>query len=278
MMTTILRCVPITMAVLLSGTTATAYAEIYKWIDEKGQVHFSDKKHAAEEAKLLVDSASIEEQPNIIVLVAEADAMLGKQFTTPQGKVPAITAGQWGVGNSKMKTSSLLRFDFSPLIAHLRSQPQLQLFRARLLLFANLDEKLYGQGTANQELPGHSTKSGDNAFYLKPVHNSWQEYTVTWDEFYQDGAYTPAAVRKSPGVTAPGSGDQRDKNYEIDVMPIIDYINRVNLNTLSLEMSLQRGSRMAEVTFYSREAAPELRPRIEVELFDSNLNPQPKNH
>src|SRR5690606_19248404 len=100
----------------------------------------------------------------------------------------------------------------------LHRNPQKKLLRATLRLYANTEDKLYGQ---SKEDAGHSGKNGDNAFYLKPVHNNFEESIVTWVSFFDQSHYTPAAVRNLSTVTAPASDDDNRKDYEIDVLPLI---------------------------------------------------------
>ncbi len=245
-----------------------AHAEIYKWVDENGRVHFSDKKHAADNAQPLY-AEQLNSDPNVVVITAEADAMIGEHWLRPRGSLNILSAGQWQVGNRRQKNNSLLRFDFADLISRLRANPNLSIRRAELLLFANTEENVYNSDGKNSEPPGHSNLAGDNAFYLKAVHNNWQESDILWKTFYNSDNYTPASVRNVPVLSVPGSGKDNTKDFVIDFQPIIHYVDQTNLRTLSLEMSLQRSSRMAQVSFYSHESPLEKRPRIEVELFDA---------
>lgn len=67
---------------LLYGLTGTAYAEIYKWVDENGKVHFSDKEvPQAEQIKL--SDPSVETDNNAEVeRINENIERLNKQAET----------------------------------------------------------------------------------------------------------------------------------------------------------------------------------------------------
>lgn len=268
---------PALYSLLLGGLffLQPAYAEIYKWVDAQGRVHFSDKRHADERAKLLDDDKSASVKDNQLILFPEADALLGRRQIQPQGHTPILSAGLWAATGVTQKYQSILRFDLTELIKVINNNPEKKLYRATLKLSANTDDKLYGQGSANNETPGHSTLSGDNAFYLKPVHNSWSEDSVTWANFYTENNYTPSMIRNLPAISVDGSDGDAKKDFAIDVLPLFKQIAKSNINTLTLEISLQRKVKMAEVTFFSREAAAEKRPTLIIEFFDSGLNAAP---
>ncbi|WP_437646342.1 DNRLRE domain-containing protein [Sorangium sp. So ce362] len=93
---------------------------------------------------------------------------------TNNGSSPNMTAGVWTAGGTSYVNRSLFRFDLSTIPAGSTIE------RARLSLYADPDARIYGQGTANGLLPGHSTYGGSNAFLLQRVTSAWQENTVTW--------------------------------------------------------------------------------------------------
>ncbi|WP_187407941.1 DNRLRE domain-containing protein [Saccharophagus sp. K07] len=248
------------LAFVLGG--AGAHGEIYKWVDAQGQVHFSDKRYANEKAKR-IDAEVVQEQqnPNQFVFYPDADALLQQNQKKPLGTSTALSAGHSQQGQN----ISLIRFDVASLLEELHRNPNKKLLRATLRLYANADDRLYGQNTTAEA--GHFGKNGDNAFYLKPVHNNFEEKTVTWADFFDQSHYTPAAVRNLPSVTAPSSNEDNLKDYEIDVLPLIQQLMAANLRQFTLEMRLQRTSGRGQVTFFSREADPAKRPSLTVELF-----------
>lgn len=247
-----------------------ARAEIYKWVDAKGQVHFSDKRYAQEGAERLNDEPLLTQQnDNQFLFQPEADALLRQNQREPLGLSSALSAGQWSQSGTSYQNVSVMRFEVGPLLETLHRNPNKKILRATLMLYANTDDALYGQ-RVSQETGGHSSKGGDNAFYLKPVHNNFDEKTVTWQTFYDASNYTPAAVRSLPGIAVPGSGDDNQKNYAIDVLPLVQKLMEANLRQVTLEMRLQRTSGRAQVTFYSREAEVGKRPSLQVELYNAD--------
>lgn len=253
------------MALPLGG-----WGEIYKWVDAKGQVHFSDKRYANEQAKRVDEEPLLSQQgDNQFIFQPEADALLRQNQNQPLGLSTALSAGNWSQSGTRYQSVSLMRFEVGPLLEELHRNPQKKLLRATLSLYANADDKLYGQGVSNQEPPGHSSKGGDNAFYLKPVHNNFEEATVTWGSFFDQSNYTPSAIRSLPAITVSGSGEDPQKNYEIDMLPLLQKLMEANLRQVTLEMRLQRTSGRAQVTFFSREAEVSKRPTLQAELFDS---------
>lgn len=246
----------------------TAQGEIYKWVDAKGQVHFSDKRYASGQAKRMDDTPLLTQQNgNQFIFLPEADSLLRQNQSEPLGLSTALSAGQWSQSGTSYQNVSVMRFEIGPLLEELHRNPQKKLLRATLLLYANLDDTLYGQGVT-QETAGHSSKGGDNAFYLKPVHNNFDEQTATWDSFFNPSNYTPTAVRSLPGIAVPGSDEDNQKNYTIDVLPLVQKLMEANLRQITLEMRLQRTSGRAQVTFYSREAEVDKRPSLRVELYN----------
>lgn len=267
------RCIPSVLWLCLLILPVTGSAEIYKWVDANGKVHFSDKKHAHEQAKRLDSEAEIDvaEQKNRLILYPEADALLSQNSTSPQGNSRALSAGSWHVGGTTMQTTSLLRFDLSELLSLVNGKPGKRIASAQLILRANTDDKLYGQGVNNQEAPGHSAAKGDNAFYLMPTHNSWQENAVTWSDFYSSSHYTPTAIRNLPSIAVPGTTNPA-QDFDIDVKDLLQALFKANIRELTLEMKLQRLPSMAQVTFHSREADSESRPHLVITLIDGGGN------
>lgn len=248
-------------------------AEIYKWVDAKGQVHFSDKRYADDRAKRIDDAQLLTQQNgNQFTFQPDADALLRQNQDQPLGLSTALSAGNWSQGGTSYQNVSVMRFEVGPLMEEMNRNPQKKLLRATLHLHANSDDKLYGQGVSNQEPAGHSSKGGDNAFYLKPVHNNFEEANVTWSSFFNQSNYTPNAVRSLPGIAVPGSEDNPQKNYEIDALPLVEKLMAANLRQITLEMRLQRTSGRAQVTFFSREAEVDKRPTLRVELFSDEPN------
>lgn len=257
--------------ILVMALPLNGRAEIYKWVDAKGQVHFSDKRYANEQAKRVDDTPLITQQNgNQFIFLPEADALLRQNQREPLGLSTALSAGQWSQSGSSYQNVSVMRFEVGPLLEELHRNPQKKILRATLLLYANTDDTLYGQGVS-QQAAGHSSKGGDNAFYLKPVHNNFDEKTATWEAFFNSSNYTPAAVRNLPGIAVPGSDDDNEKNYEIDALPLVQKLMEANLRQITLEMRLQRTSGRAQVTFYSREAEEGKRPSLQVELYNSDI-------
>lgn len=265
-MPTVKRCA---MLLCLSLPSVSAAAEVYKWVDANGRVHFSDRKHAAEQAQRVDAQPEAESAAdNRLVLYPEADAMLRQSASSAQGSTPVLSAGNWSVGGSAAQTTSVLRFELSDLLSAVHGAPGKRLASAELLLFANTDNKIYGQGANNQQPAGHSTYKGDNAFYLKPSHNSWSEAEVTWSEYYSSSHYLPSAIRNLPSLTVAGS-ESADQNFTIDVRQLVEQLLKNNLREITIEMKLQRLPPMAQVTFHSREAEAHLRPRLVVQLLDA---------
>lgn len=255
--------------ICLAALPLIGQAEIYKWVDAKGNVHFSDKRYADEKAQRIDEVTQVTQQNgNQFIFQPEADALLRQNQTQPLGLSTALSAGQWSQGGTSYQNVSVMRFEVGPLLEEMHRNPQKKLLRATLLLYANADDKLYGQGVTNQEAPGHSAKGGDNGFYLKPAHNNFDENTTTWESFFDANNYTPTAVRSLPSIAVPGSDQDNQKNYEIDVLPLVQKLMDANLRQITLEMRLQRTSGRAQVTFYSREAEVDKRPSLQVELYD----------
>lgn len=245
-----------------------AVAEIYKWVDADGRVHFSDKKHANEKAKRLdVPPEDLASSKNRLILYPDADTLLSQNKNTAQGNARALSAGNWSVGGTSVQHTSLLRFDFTELLSVVNGDAGKRIASAKLYLYANTDDKLYGQGVNNQEPPGHSTLKGSNAFYLIPAHNSWQESQVTWPDYYSNSHYTPSAIRSLPSITVEASSSAAE-DYEVDMKSLTSKIVKNNIRELTLEMKLQRLPPMAQVTFYSKEAVADKRPRLIIELVD----------
>lgn len=262
-----------TLWMLLMALPLTGWGEIYKWVDASGRVHFSDKRYADERAKRIDEEPFLAQQNgNQFAFQPEADALLRQNQTQPLGKSTALSAGHWSQSGTSYQNVSVMRFEIGPLLEEMHRNPQKKLLRATLRLYANGDDKLYGQGVSNQEPAGHSSKGGDNAFYLKPVHNNFDEANATWSSFFNQSNYTPSAIRNLPGIAVPGSEDDSLKNYEIDVMSLVRQLMAANLRQITLEMRLQRTSGRAQVTFFSREAEVSKRPTLHVELFVDDTN------
>lgn len=244
-----------------------AFANIYQWTDSQGRVHYGDKRAANTEAIVLGQRESAVTTDGLVfTFVPEADALLIKTRKSAQGKSSLLSSGYWSAHNRTLETRSLIRFEISSLLRELKLSPDKQLAGASLELFANIEDKLYGQGTTNRESPGHSTKTGDNAFYLKPVYNEWEEQEVTWESFYNPSHHTPAAIRQLPTVSVPGSDGVPDKTFLIDVSELVAGLVLAGQREFTLEISPQRRATMAQVTFYSREGPPANSPRLTVNL------------
>lgn len=246
----------------------SATAEIYKWVDASGRVHFSDKKHADERAKRVDEPPEDEAiSQNRLTFYPDADTLLSQNKNTAQGNTHALSAGNWSVGGTSVQHTSLLRFDLTELLSVVNGDAGKRIASAKLYLYANTDDKLYGQEVSNKEPPGHSTLKGSNAFYLIPSHNSWEESKATWSDYYSNSHYTPSTIRSLPSVTVEASSSATE-DYEVDVNELMSRIAKNNIRELTLEMKLQRLPPMAQVTFYSKEAAAEKRPRMVIELVD----------
>lgn len=252
---------------LLWSVTFSANADIYEWVDANGRVHYSDKRAAKKDAVIVGEAANaITSDGMTFTFVPQADALLSSTQSQPQGKASVLSAGYWTANDSTLATKSLLQFDIGALLKELNTQKHKHLANATLELYANTQDKLYGQGITNRESPGHSTLRGDNAFYLKPVHSDWDENTVYWSEFYTTNIPIPAIIRQLPSVSVPGSEGIPDKNYLIDVTELMAALILAQQREISLEMSPQRTSAMAQVTFFSREGDPQKIPRLIVNL------------
>lgn len=260
---------PLALCFCLMATPLAVAAEIYKWVDASGRTHFSDKKHASEQAQRLDAEPEAEDiNKNRLVIYPEADALLTQSSDTAQGNSRALSVGRWHTGGTSVQSASLLRFDLSELLTRVNSGPGKRIARAQLGLYANTDDKLYGQGVNNQEPPGHSTLRGDNAFYVMPAHNSWEENKVTWSDYYSSNHYTPSAIRSLPSLAVEGSKSPT-QDFDIDVKDLLQKLAEGNVRELTLELKLQRLPTMAQLTFHSREAEPDYRPRLLIELVDS---------
>lgn len=246
---------------LMLAWPAMGWGEIYKWVDAKGQVHFSDKRNAHEEAKL-IDSELVETDPsgNEFLFQPEADVLLRQGSSNSLGSSTLLSAGNSTRGGNRTQEVSLLRFDISPLLAELHRNPTKKLLSASLLLYANTEENPH-----NQAAPGHMGDASDTAFYLKPVHNNFDEKTITWEQFFNQTHYTPNAVRRLPGTAVPGT-DEANRDYDIDLLPLLTQLTAGNLRQITLEMRLQRVAGNARINLYSREAALEKRPTLRVLL------------
>lgn len=257
------------LCLCLLAAPLAATGEIYKWVDAKGRTHFSDKKHAHERAERMdSEPANHGANANHLVLHPEADTLLTQNNRVPQGKARILSAGRWNVGGNTVQNTSLLRFDLTPLLSIINNSEGKTVASAKLHLFANLDDKIYGQGVSNKEPPGHSNYKGDNAFYLKPVHNAWDEADAIWQDFYSSNNYTPGVIRNLPSIAVSGS-ESPAQDYEIDIEDLIKQLLSNNIRELTLELTLQRTPVMAQVSFHSREAEAERRPTIVVDLVDN---------
>lgn len=267
---------PARLIVLLSLMLASPAlpAEVYKWVDNKGKVHFSDKRYAHGGAERIDQQQHlVTEDGRTFRFLPSADALLNQVGTTPQGRSSALSAGTWTQAGSTYQVASLLRFDITELLEKILEDPQKKLYRAQLSLSANLDDKVYGQGSVNDAKPGHSTLRGDNAFYLKPVHSNWEEDTATWPLYYNSNHQNPEPVRSLPSIAVNGSGDNNRRDYTIDVTDLVKQLINGHVREFSLEMTLQRRSTMAAVTFYSREANEGKQPTLVIELIDRATGP-----
>lgn len=248
------------VCLLTLGVATSLNAEIYKWVDAKGQVHFSDKRHAHEDAKRIDDEPTLADPSgNEFLFHPDADAMLSQGQASPLGKGKLLSAGNSIRGGNRLQDVSLLRFEISALLTELHRNSGKKLLSATLYLHANTEEKVPGQAS-----PGHMGTAADTAFYLKPVHNNFYEKTVTWEQFYNQNNYTPNAIRRLPTATVPG-GEDSDHNFEVDLTPLMEQLIAGNLRQFTLEMRLQR-TNTARVNVYSREAPVELRPALRVLL------------
>jgi hypothetical protein len=252
------------VCLLMLVLPATGSSEIYKWVDAKGQVHFSDKRNAHEQAKL-VEGEAVAADPsgNEFLFQPEADVLLRQGSGNSLGNSSLLSVGNSTRGGSRVQEVSLLRFDISSLLAELHRNPTKKLLSASLLLYANTEENPH-----NQDAPGHMGGVTDTAFYLKPVHNNFDEKTITWDQFFNQNHYTPNAIRRLPGTAVPGTEDAQ-RNYDIDLMPLLTQLTAGNLRQFTLEMRLQRVAGNARVNIYSREASVEKRPTLRVLLTSS---------
>lgn len=257
----------ISLLVTALGLNASSQAEVYRWVDDKGQVHFGDRRAAGAGFERM--DAPEEDATNdgwSFAFTPEADAVLHSNKEGTQGKSTLLSSGHWTLSGAAYEVSSLVRFDISALLQELNSNPDKRIGAARLMLFANTETRLYGQGVANKEPAGHSTLRGDNAFYVKPAHNNWQEDTVTWKGFYDSSHYTPSFIRNLPAITVPGSGSDHSRNYEIDMKVLVEALAQGNMREFTLELRPQRRSSGAQVTFFSREGGPETTPKLVIEL------------
>ncbi len=246
------RAILIALALL---PLSLAYAEIYQWTDENGRVHFSDQRAARK------DAMRRGEKPNQATtdgvnfrFLPQADALITSNSEQPKGKASMLSTGYWKTRTVEYQTRSIVRFEITELLKALNMHKLKHLDTARIEFFANTQDKLYGQGITNKQSPGHSTLRGDNAFYIKAVHNNWSEDDVTWQTFYAPTHYTPLAIRKLPSISAPGSDGVPDKNYWVDATDLIAALVLAQQREFTLELSPQRKSTMAQVTFFSRES------------------------
>jgi len=207
---------------LLFALTMAAHAEIYRWVDESGRVHFGDRRSAPKQAELKGrPKSTITTDGMAFTFLPQADAMLSATQTQPQGQATILSSGYWRSHNGNLETKSLLQFEITPLLDELNKHKHKLLANASIAFYANTQDKLYGQGTTNTQSPGHSTFRGDNAFYLKPVHNNWKEASVTWASFYSGDHVTPNAIRQLPVLSVPGTAGDPDKNYMIDATELV---------------------------------------------------------
>lgn len=258
---------PLSLTIALSVTSLPAVCEIYKWVDANGKVHYSDKRSAQKNAQSMDEPKSqVTDDGFEFTFLPQADALLNNSTEQAQGKSRILSSG-FGEGRSKpFAVKSLLQFEITELLQELNKSPIKRLDIATLELHANTTDNMYGQGSINRESPGHSTADGDNAFYLKPVHNNWSEADVTWSSFYSPSNYTPLNIRKLPSILVPGSGGIPGKNYNIDVTELVASLILQQQREFTLEMSPQRKSRKAQVTFYSRESDPDKAPKLLIKL------------
>ena len=255
------------LALTLTGAVSPAYAEIYRWVDDQGRVHFGDKRSAPKTAKPNGEQEqSVTSDGLTFTFLPQADALLSTTHKNSQGKSSVLSSGYWSTPKGKLETKSLIQFEITPVLKELNTNKHKHLANALIELYANTDDKLYGQGTTNKQSPGHSTLRGDNAFYLRPTHNNWQEGSVTWSEFYGGRYIVPSGVRQLPVISARGSNGDPDKNYIIDATELIAALILTQQREVTLEMTPQRTSTMAQVTFYAREAQENKRPRLIVKL------------
>lgn len=243
------------------------YSEIYRWVDDRGRVHYSDKSAAVRGATVLGEKNKlVSSDGKTYTFLPEADTLLSKGKTIPKGTAPMLSTGYWNTRGKTIETKSLIQFDIGTVLTELNQHKHKKLDYASLELNANTRDKLYGQGISNLERAGHSTLRGDNAFYLRPTRNDWSEANTHWETFFNDQKPTPNAVRQLPIVSVPGSGGSATKNYLIDVTDLVTSLVKTQQREFTLEMTPQRSSTMAQVTFFAREAGHDKAPKLTITL------------
>lgn len=65
--------------------SSSSYAEIYKWIDENGQTHYSDKRVNA--GRLATEKIEVEPSQNLIQKVASPSSKLKNKKHDPRGRL-----------------------------------------------------------------------------------------------------------------------------------------------------------------------------------------------
>ncbi|WP_437992353.1 DNRLRE domain-containing protein [Sorangium sp. So ce145] len=168
------------------------------------------------------------------------------------GSSPNMTAGVWTSSNTSYVNRSLFRFDLSEIPAGSTIE------RARLTLYADPDARLYGQGTWNGLLPGHSTYGGSNAFLLQRVTSAWQENTVTW-------ANQPTTTSLHQVLLPPSTSLGQD--YEgVDVTELVQDMLSAPASNHGFLMRLESEvGNYREVSFMSSDTANAARlPKLEV--------------
>lgn len=242
-------------------------AEIYRWKDAKGKTHWGDERSAPEHAVRVDPGApKTENSGNQFVIYPEADTMMKERQRSARGESTALSAGYWKVTRNVYELTSIMRFDLSDLLAELGTNKDKKIIRAELKLFANTQDKIHPRNNKSESPEGHYSNRSDNSFFVTPVRSSWDEHSTMWQNFYNDSEYTPMQVRKLPFVKAPGSENNNALDYTIDLSQMITQATSVNMRALTLELKLQRRATLAVVTFFSREAALDVRPRLEVTL------------
>ncbi len=254
----------IVLCLLLSFTYS--HAEVYKWVDEKGKIHLSDKRSAPEQAVRL-NTLGGTKNKNQFHLHPEADTLLRENQRFSLGTSATLSAGFWKSSRRTYEITSLLRFDISTLIAEINSNPQKRITSARLKLFANTSKKAHPSNNKVSTPMGHYSKKGSNAFHIKAVRSNWDEHSATWLQYYNDSSYTPGAVRILPSATAAGSAGNNSLDYDIDLTEMLLQCAKSNMRELTLELRAQRRSSTSQVTFSSREAQDEdKRPTLQIQL------------
>lgn len=232
--------------------SSAVYPEVYKWVDEKGRVHYGDKRHAkANDVKTTDTSHTLDKAGRTLTLYAVADTELQQGSRQARGTANQLKAGFQSYRNTTRAFHSIIKFDSSMLLSVLQQK-----------------SKRIASASVELSLSRSKTNISNNAFFLIPSHNRWNEKKAHWQSYYE-ATNVPYSIRKLPFMTAPSSDSIDGNVYRIDALPLTQALAQNNMRELTLEIKLQRTSAVTDIHFHSREAGIENSPKLRIEFIDA---------